>query len=72
MTQQYQQPQWVCPFCHHPGVMQSTSKVSTGGWIVFALLALSCVGVLLCWIPLLVMKDTMTFCPNCKVKINDC
>lgn len=39
---------WVCPFCHQPGVTQSTSKI-----------------------PLLVMKDTMTFCPHCKVKINN-
>lgn len=40
-------------------------KVSTGGWIVFALLLLMCFP--LCFLGLLI-KDRFPVCPNCRAR----
>lgn len=43
-------PRFVCPFCQFQGPPRISTKMSTGGWIVFAALLLVCFP--LCWIPL--------------------
>jgi LITAF-like zinc ribbon domain len=70
---QYPQPQYrpigfVCPFCHTNAPPMKYVKVSTGGWIVFVLLILSCFGILLAWIGLL-MKESYTVCSQCGIKL---
>jgi len=44
------------------------SKVSTGGWIVFVFLMLTCFGILLAWIGLL-MKENYKVCSQCGIKL---
>jgi len=72
---QYQQPPpfhpavgFVCPFCHTTMPPMTYSKVSTGGWIVFVFLMLTCFGILLAWIGLL-MKENYKVCSQCGIKL---
>jgi len=44
------------------------AKVSTGGWIVFVFLMLSCFGIILAWIGLL-MKENYKVCSQCGIKL---
>jgi hypothetical protein len=64
MVQVYAAPiaGWACPFCRYAGPAQFAQKISTGGWIVFAVMLLVCFP--LFWIGLL-MKDNVPRCPNC-------
>jgi hypothetical protein len=43
------------------------TKISSGGWVVFALMLLFCFP--LFWIGLL-MKDEHQFCSQCRVRLN--
>jgi len=53
---------WRCNMCGYMGQPRYTSKVSTGGWVVFVLLLIfTCI---FCWIGLLI-KDTRQQCPQC-------
>lgn len=64
----YQSPgQYRCPYCgtNHPPF--TTTQVSSGGWVVFALMLLFCFP--LFWIGLL-MKDTHQICSQCRVRLN--
>lgn len=54
---------WTCRHCGAQGSGVHSSKVSTGGWIVFVLLFIVCF--VLCWIPLVWMKDQTTRCMRC-------
>jgi hypothetical protein len=53
---------WACPFCRCQGQAIPAQKISTGSWVVFALLLLFRFP--LFWIGLL-MKETVVQCPQC-------
>jgi LITAF-like zinc ribbon protein len=59
---------FMCPFCRTTTPPYTGSKVSTGGWIVFALLFLTCFGILLAWIGLL-MREQYKVCRQCGIKL---
>src|SRR4051812_17128116 len=56
-----------CPFCGSTEEPTTQKKISTGGWIVFAVLLLVCWP--LFWIGLL-MKEDVTVCYDCGRKIS--
>ncbi len=65
--QQQQQPiSFKCPFCQSPYAPFVVQKVSTGGWIVFAVMVMSCFP--LCWIGLL-MKENTHICSSCGMPL---
>jgi hypothetical protein len=53
---------WVCRHCNAPGEPLIRWKISTGGWIMFAVLLLVCFP--LCWIGL-TMKESLKVCRKC-------
>lgn len=53
-----------CPYCHFYGPPRTIQKISTAGWVVFAILLFFCFP--LCWIGLL-MKEDQRACNNCGV-----
>ena len=55
-----------CPFCQSSTPPRSESRISTGGWVVFAILCFACLP--LCWIGLL-MKEDYTVCRDCGIKL---
>jgi hypothetical protein len=55
-----------CRSCGYAGHAMIVQKISTAGWIVFALLLLFCLP--LFWIGLL-MKENRSQCPNCRVMV---
>ena len=59
---QYQPAGFACPFCRAHGAPLQRAKISTAGWIVFAVLLLLCFP--LFWIGLL-MKETYRVCGSC-------
>jgi LITAF-like zinc ribbon protein len=69
---QHQQPYapvgFVCPFCRTTTPPQTYVKVSMAGWVIFVVLILSCFGILLAWIGLL-MKEPYKVCRNCGIKL---
>ncbi len=53
--------------CRHCGAQESKiykTKISTGGWILFAVLLFVCLPA--CWIPLIAMKDHLAMCGRCN------
>lgn len=67
----YQYPagmMWTCPYCRFQGRPQEIQKVATAGWIIFFLMLFSCVGILFCWLPLLI-RDRRTVCPSCNTAV---
>jgi uncharacterized membrane protein len=56
-----------CPSCGYAGHAMITERVSTGGWIVFAVLLLVCFPIF--WIPLITMKERKAQCPNCRLMV---
>ena len=54
----------ACARCNSAAAPIVTSKVTTAGWVVFAVLALTFT--CLCWIPLVTMKETEYRCPHCR------
>lgn len=56
-----------CPYCHQEMFPIFSSKISVGGWIIFALLLV--VFFPLCWIGLLI-QEKIKYCPNCKGVVN--
>jgi DNA-directed RNA polymerase subunit RPC12/RpoP len=63
----YVPPQYRCPYCGSTQRPHTLQKVSTGGWIVFAVMLLVCFP--LFFIGLL-MKDTYQVCGQCGVRLN--
>ena len=61
-------PPFQCKACGHVGQAMIASKISTGGWILFAILLLACVTTPFCWIPLVAMKDRHPECPRCRAR----
>jgi hypothetical protein len=59
-------PPFQCKACGCAGNAKIVSKISTAGWVVFALLLLVCLP--LFWIGLL-MKERRTECPACRVQV---
>ncbi len=59
----------TCPVCSHQGPPIVTQQVSTGGWIVFAVLLVTCFP--LCWIPFVVdgLKEEVRRCGACGCKM---
>lgn len=53
-----------CPYCHAYAPPRMVQKISTAGWVVFAVLLFFCFP--LCWIGLL-MKEDQRACNNCGV-----
>ncbi len=56
-----------CRFCQSPYAPLVVEKISTGGWIVFAVMVTFCFP--LCWIGLL-MKENSHICSSCKMPLN--
>jgi GYF domain 2/LITAF-like zinc ribbon domain len=54
---------WTCRYCGAHGSGVHIKSVSTGGWIVFVVLLVLCF--VLCWVPLVTMKDQKTKCVRC-------
>lgn len=55
-----------CPYCHTTAPPLIKSEVSTGGWIVFAVLLMTtCVG---CVIGLMI-RDQYRICSQCKIRL---
>ncbi len=54
-----------CPFCQHEGPPAVQEKMSTGGWILFAVLLVICFP--LCWLPFVLsgMKEEVKKCTSC-------
>jgi DNA-directed RNA polymerase subunit RPC12/RpoP len=63
----YAPPQYRCPYCGSPHPPRVVEKISTGGWIVFAVMLLFCFP--LFFIGLL-MKETYQVCQQCGVRFN--
>lgn len=63
----YAPPQYRCPYCGSPQRPHTLQKISTGGWIVFAVMLLVCFP--LFFIGLL-MKDTYQVCGQCGLRLN--
>jgi hypothetical protein len=57
-----------CPFCRTRRPPYQGRRVSTGGWILFAVLSLSCVGLLFSWVGLLLTEE-YTICDECGVAL---
>jgi uncharacterized membrane protein len=67
MQPQTQAPMWRCPFCGCATPPIEDEKISTGGWVMFVALLFLCF--VLCWIPLLAMKESQRRCRNCMSKV---
>lgn len=59
--------QYKCPYCGTNQPPYTTTQISTGGWIVFAVMLLVCFP--LFWIGLL-MKDNHQTCSQCRIRLN--
>lgn len=55
-----------CPFCQSNAGLYTRDQISTAGWVVFAVLLMSCAP--LCWIGLLI-KEPTNHCGNCHLRI---
>ena len=54
-----------CPYCEHEGAPNVTTKMNSGGWVLFVVLLLFCLP--LCFIPFVVdgCKDEVRKCASC-------
>ena len=59
----------TCPHCDHNGRPIVTKRVSTGGWILFAVLLLACF--VICWLPFVLdsCKEEVWKCESCGQSI---
>ncbi|TKG96574.1 hypothetical protein EYV94_04815 [Puteibacter caeruleilacunae] len=59
-----------CPYCNHEGMPYVEKRLTTGAWVLFAVLVFVCFP--LCWIPFVVdgMKEEIARCQNCGLKLN--
>jgi hypothetical protein len=58
-----------CPYCGHEGVPFIKQEMSVAGWILFAVLVLSCV--VLCWLPFVIdgCKEYVRYCSRCGIRL---
>lgn len=61
-----QAPAWTCPFCRYQGQPTQHHKISTGGWVVFAVLLVFCFPI--CWIGLGIRETTIE-CTGCGTPV---
>jgi hypothetical protein len=61
-------PRFRCPYCRSTREPIRGRKVSLAGWILFLVLMGSCVGLLVCWIGLLLTEE-YTVCDDCGVSV---
>jgi hypothetical protein len=59
---------FVCPFCRTTRLPSTWTKTSVGGWILLVILALSCIGLPVCWLGLF-LKDEYKVCSDCGIKL---
>lgn len=59
-------PVLLCPYCGARAPTTVKSKISTGGWVVFAVLVFACLP--LCWLGLLINED-YRLCGACGMKL---
>lgn len=69
----YQQPQqfaqpFRCPLCSSQMVPRIERRISTAGWVTFAILLVSVAFFWLCWIGLLIKED-VPVCAACNSKL---
>jgi transcription elongation factor Elf1 len=57
------QPMFTCPYCGTHAPPYTKSKVSTVGWIIFAVFLITTC--FFCWVGLLI-RDTHRFCSRCN------
>lgn len=62
----WQHPILTCPYCHASTRAQPASKVTTAGWIIFAVLLISIIGIPFCWIGLL-FRENYYRCGSCGI-----
>lgn len=63
MSDEYDRPRgFRCPFCKSEELPEVRSRISTGGWVVFAVMIFVCFP--LFWIGLL-MKEEYRVCRDC-------
>jgi hypothetical protein len=60
-------PVYVCPYCRSPMPPITNTRISTGGWITFAVLLI--IFFPLCWVGLF-SKTSYQYCGQCGVKFN--
>lgn len=60
---------FVCPFCRYQGPPIIERKISSNGWVVFALLVVFCLP--LCWLPFVLddCKEDTRKCPSCGARL---
>lgn len=59
----------ACPFCGYQGPpVFSKRKLSTGGWVLFAVLLVCCFPI--CWLPFVIdgCKEDEWMCPSCHIR----
>lgn len=59
--------QYKCPYCGSLAPPVQHQKISTGGWIVFAIMLVVCFPLFFVG---LLMKDTYQVCGQCGVRFN--
>jgi hypothetical protein len=59
---------FMCPSCLTTAPPLTASKVSTTGWVIFALLFLSCFGTVLSWFGLM-FREHYKVCSQCGIKL---
>ncbi len=60
-------PTYSCPFCRSPYPPLLSQRISTGGWVTFAILLI--IFFPLCWIGFL-MKATYQYCGQCQARLS--
>jgi hypothetical protein len=56
-----------CAVCGCTATPILKQRISTAGWIVFAVLIFLCI--FLCWIPLITMREQSHACPQCRALV---
>lgn len=62
--------QFSCPFCKCSEVPRHTTAVMRLGWWLCFGLAASCVGLPVCWVPLLIFREEINKCAYCGMRLD--
>lgn len=60
----------VCRYCGSRAFPDVVSKVSQAGWVMFYLSLFSLIGIMMCWIPLVFMREEVIYCYKCETRLN--
>lgn len=63
------EPSFRCNVCGSGKEPIVDTEVSPLGWILFAICILSCFGILLCLVPLMIFRNPFYYCAKCGLKI---